>query len=85
MEELSLQQYYRDQIEEKRKADAYSDLLEDTVQSARYLNLRGKSRTVYLEGVYRAHKKGLCRDVPKQKFFSAILSGMEKQKNRRKP
>ena len=38
MDDLSLQQYYRLQIEEKHRIDEYSVFLEDTVRNVRYLN-----------------------------------------------
>ena len=69
MDDLSLQQYYRLQIEEKHRIDEYSVFLEDTVRNVRYLNL---------QGVYREHRKGVCRGVPEQKFLTAVLADMKK-------
>lgn len=76
MEDRSLRQDYRLQIEEKRRMDEYSGFLEDTVRSVRYLNLRGKSRLAYLRSVYREHRKDICREVPEQKFLTAVLAGL---------
>lgn len=78
MDDLSLQQYYRLQIEEKHRIDEYSIFLEDTVRNVRYLNLRGKSQLTYLQSVYREHRKDVCRDVPEQKFLTAAFAEMKK-------
>lgn len=78
MDELSLQLYYRLQIEEKHRIDEYSSFLEDTVQNVRHLNIRGKSQLAYLQSVYREHRKGACRGVPEQRFLTAVLADMKK-------
>lgn len=78
MDDLSLQQYYRLQIEEKNRIDEYSSYLETAVRNIRRLNLRGKSRLTYLQNLYREQKKGVCRDVPEQKFLTEVFVEMKK-------
>lgn len=58
MDDLSLQQYYRLQLEEKNRIDEYTSFLETAVRNTRRLNLRGKSRLAYLQDLYREQKKG---------------------------
>lgn len=80
MDDLSLQQYYRLQLEEKKRIDEYTSFLETAVRNTRRLNLRGKSRVAYLQDLYREQKKEACRDVPEQKFLTAVFSEIKKQK-----
>lgn len=63
MDDLSLQQYYRLQIEEKHRIDEYSVFLEDTVRNVRYLNLQGKSQLAYrvCTGSIGKVSAGVCR------------------------
>lgn len=78
MDDLSLQQYYRLQLEEKNRIDEYTNFLETAVRNTRRLNLRGKSRLAYLQDLYREQKKGACRGVPEQKFLTAAFAEMKK-------
>lgn len=80
MEDMSIKQYYIFQMEEKRRIDEYSCLLEDTVQNVRSLRLRGESRLAYIRCTYQEHKKRLCQNVPEQKFLSAVLLMVNKRK-----
>lgn len=79
MENISLQQYHRQQMEEKQREDEYSCLLEDTARNVRRLKLQGKSRLAYLESIYRENRKSICRHIPEQKFLSAVLSDVRKK------
>lgn len=72
MEELSLQQYFRYEMEEKQRKDELDNLLEDTAHRIKRLKLRGKGRSAYLQSVYRENKKGICRDIPERKFLKYI-------------
>lgn len=73
MGDLSLQQDYRLEMEEKQRMDEYSILLEETVQNIRHLGIRGRGRLAYLHSVYREHRNGACRNVPEQKFLTAAF------------
>lgn len=68
MEELSLQQYFRHEMEEKQ----FDNLLEDTVHRIQRLKLRGKGRRAYLQSVYRENKKGICREIPERRFLMYV-------------
>ena len=72
MEELSLQQYFRYEMEEKQRKDDFDNLLEDTAHRIKRLKLRGKGRSAYLQSVYRENKKGICRDIPGRKFLMYV-------------
>ena len=72
MEELSLQQYFRYEIEEKQRKDEFDNLLEDTAHRIKRLKLRGKGRSAYLQSVYRENKKAICRDIPERKFLMYV-------------
>lgn len=79
MENISLQQYYRQQMEEKQREDEYSCLLEDTARNVRQLKLQGKSRLAYLKSVYRENRRSICRYAEEQNFLSAVLSDVRKK------
>lgn len=79
MENISLQQYYRQQMEEKQREDEYSCLLEDTARNVRRLKLQGRSRLAYLKSVYWENRRSICRYAAEQKFLSAILSDVRKK------
>ena len=72
MEELSLQQYFRYEMEEKQRKDEFDNLLEDTAHRIKRLKLRRKGRSAYLQSVYRENKKGICRDIPERKFLMYV-------------
>ena len=72
MEEVSLQQYFRHEMEEKQRKDEFDNLLEDTVHRIQRLKLRGKGRRAYLQSVYRENKKGICREIPERRFLMYV-------------
>lgn len=78
MEELSLQQYFRYEIEEKQRKDEFDNLLEDTVHRVRRLKLRGKGRRAYLQSVYRENKKGICREIPERSFLMYVSVNLKR-------
>lgn len=79
MENISLQQYYRQQMEEKQREDEYFCLLEDTARNVQQLKLQGKSRLAYLKSVYRENRRSICRYAAEQNFLSAVLSDVRKK------
>lgn len=66
------------QIEEKKRIDGYTELIEDTIQDIQKRKLQGKSRLAFVSGIYRMNQREICQGMSEQKFLSAVLGAKKK-------